>query len=418
MMSKFSSVILGIIAAVIMAPATALELGSSSELHGFVSQAYLYSPDNPYAGTDSLDGSFKFREIGITGFTEVSPEFRLAGQVISRQRDESDDGDLRIDFLLADYLFYSDMGTTAGVRLGRVKNNVGFYNATRDIPSARPGFNVPDSIYFDSLRDSILSTDGINLYGSRLFQGNQLNWEVFAGRKSVESERLEYYIFGRPVSEGEFNDMSLYGLNLNFVPAAQRSLKLGFSLLDSGVDLDNPQSVSNAQMALFAAGPADIAMNAQNYVTGTRVDVLFAILSAQYSYRDWVITAEYMNLFSDLELQIAGVESDRSNTTEAYYLQVEWLPTLATSWFVRYEELYLNKDDRSGGNLLSPNDPYRGFGKGWSLGGKWMFYPRWTVTGQASFNEGTAWLPSYSGIEDYNVSKYWNYYVISLTFQF
>lgn len=418
MMSKFSSMVLGVTAAVIMAPASALDLGSSSELHGFVSQAYLYSPDNPYAGTDSLDGSFKFRELGITGFTEVSPEFRLAGQVISRQRDESDDGDLRIDFLLADYLFHSDMGTTAGIRLGRVKNNVGFYNAIRDIPSARPGFNVPDSIYFDSLRDTILSTDGINLYGSLVLQDNQLSWEFFAGERAIDGEKLEYYLYGLPINEGEFEDVPLIGLNLNFVPAAQRNLKLGLSLVDADIDLDNPMSVSDAQMALFTAGMGDIAVNPQNYVTGTSIDALFAILSVQYSYHDWVITAEYMKLFSDLELQLAGMNTERSSTTEAYYLQVEWLPTLATSWFARYEELYLDNDDRSGSDLLPTNNPYRGFGKGWSLGGKWMFYPRWTVTGQASFNEGTAWLPSYSGIEDESISKYWNYYVISLTFQF
>lgn len=417
-MNKFSLMALGVTAAVVMTPVTALELGSSSELHGFVNQAYLYSPDNPYAGTDSLNGSFKFRELGITGFTEISPEFRLAGQVISRQRDEADDGGARIDFLLADYLFYSDMGATAGVRLGRVKNNVGFYNATRDIPSARPGFNVPDSIYFDSFRDTILSTDGINLYGSALFQDNQLSWEIFAGQKNVDSESLEYYLYGLPVREGEFDDVPLKGLNLIFVPAAQRSFKLGFSLLDADIDLDNPLSVSDAQMALFNAGQADIAVNPQNYVTGTSIDALFAVLSAQYSYRDWIITAEYMNLFSDVELQLAGVDNKISSTTEAYYLQVEWLPTLSTSWFARYEELYLDKDDRSGSKQLSNYNRERGFGKGWSVGGKWMFYPQWTVTGQASFNEGTAWLPSYSGMEDDSISKHWNYYVVSLTFQF
>lgn len=417
-MSNISSIVLGIAAAVLMAPATAVELGDSSEIHGFANQAFLYSPDNPYAGTDSLNGSFKFREFGITGFTEISPEFRLAGQVISRQRDKSDGGDARIDFLLADYLFYSDMGATAGVRVGRVKNTVGFYNATRDIPSARPGFNVPDSIYFDSFRDTILATDGINFYGSGLIRNNQLGWELFAGQKNVDSESLEYYLYGQPVRQGEFDDVALVGLNLNLVPAAQRSLKLGFSLLDLDLDLDNPLSVSDAQTALFTAGPADIVANPQNYVTGFSIDALFAILSAQYSYSDWVITAEYMNLFSDFDLQLAGTDNELSTTTEAYYLQVEWLPTLTTSWFARYEELYLDKDDRSGRNLSSTSNPYRGFGKGWSVGGKWTFYPQWTVTGQASFNEGTAWLPSYRGMENDSISRYWNYYVISLTFQF
>lgn len=417
-MNIISSTALGVATAVVMSSATALELGNSSELHGFVNQAYLYSPDNPYAGTDSLNGSVKFRELGLNGFTELSPEFRLAGQVISRQRDESDDGDIRVDFLLADYLFFSNMGATAGVRVGRVKNNMGFYNAIRDIPSARPGFNVPDSIYFDSFRDTILSTDGISFYGSVLFHDNQLSWEIFAGQKTVDSESIEYYMFGRPVRQGEFDEVPLQGLNLIFVPAAQRSLKLGLSLLNADVDLDNPMSVSDAQMNLAAAGLADIIENPQNYVTGTRVDVLFAVLSAQYSYNDWVVTAEYMNLFSDSELQMAGVDSSVDATTEAYFMQVEWLPTPNASGFVRYEELYLDKHDRSGDNLLSTYNPSRGFGKGWTLGGRWMFYPQWTVTSQVSFNEGTAWLPSYSGIEDSSIRKHWNYYVVSLTFQF
>jgi len=399
------------------APAFALELGDASELHGFVSQAFLYSPDNPYAGTDSLNGSLKFRELGINGFTELSPEFRLAGQVISRQRDEADDGEARIDFLLADYQFYSNRGTTAGVRVGRVKNSLGFYNAIRDIPSARPGFNVPDSIYFDSFRDTLLSADGINLYGSLLFWENQLNWDLVVGRTSLNSERFEYHLYGRPVGQGEFDDVPLRSLNLNFVPAAERNLRFGLSLQDMELNLDDPLSVPEAQTALFT-NPGDVAANPQNYVTRTSIDALFVVLSAQYSYREWVLTAEYLNLFSDSNIQVAGIDDKRETTTEGYYLQVEWLPTATTSWFTRYEELYLDKKDRSGNNFPSDYNPSRGFGKGWSIGGKWMFYPAWTVTGQASFNEGTAWLPSYDGMEDESYRKYWNYYVLSLTYQF
>ncbi len=395
----------------------AIELGESSQIHGFVNQAYLYSPDNPYAGTDANNGSLKFREIGINGFTEFSPDFRLAGQVLSRQQDKADDGDVRVDFLLADYLLFSDQSASLGVRAGRVKNNIGFYNAIRDIPSARPGYNVPDSIYFGAFRDTLLSIDGVNLYGSAFFRDHLLTWELSAGQRNVDSEDFEYFAFGQPLPRGEADKVPLRILNVNLVPSFQRDLRLGMSLVDLEIELEDTLSVAEAQAALMS-NPGDFLANPLNYVTGAEIEGLLAILSAQYSFEDWIVTAEYLNLDSDFTAQFAGMDVLRSSTTEGYYLQLEWLASAQTSWFTRYEELYLDNDDRSGENSATANNQYRGFGKGWTVGGKWLFKTNWSIVGQASFNEGTAWLPSYNGIEDEEIEKYWNYYVLSLNYQF
>ncbi|WP_203300314.1 hypothetical protein [Marinobacter sediminum] len=395
----------------------AIELGESSQIHGFVNQAYLYSPDNPYAGTDANNGSLKFREIGINGFTEFSPDFRLAGQVLSRQQDQADDGDVRIDFLLADYLLFSDQSASLGVRAGRVKNNIGFYNAIRDIPSARPGYNVPDSIYFGAFRDTLLSIDGVNLYGSALFRDNLITWELSAGQRNIDSEDFEYFAFGQPLPRGEAEKVPLRILNVNLVPSFQRDLRLGMSLVDLEIELEDTLSVAEAQAALMS-NPGDFIANPLNYVTGSEIEGLLAILSAQYSFESWIVTAEYLNLDSDLTAQFAGMDVSQSQTTEGYYLQLEWLASAQTSWFTRYEELYLNNDDRSGEGSATANNQYRGFGKGWTVGGKWQFKNDWSIVGQASFNEGTAWLPSYNGIEDEEIEKYWNYYVLSLNYQF
>lgn len=397
---------------------SAVELNETTQIHGFVNQAYLYSPDNPYAGPDAKDGSFKFREIGINGFTEFSPEFRLAGQILSRQRDEADDGEVRIDFLLADLLMLDNPTTTFGLRVGRVKNNIGLYNAIRDIPSALPGYNVPDSIYFDAFRYTILSTDGINFYGSMLLSENRINWELTAGQKSIDTEDFGYSAFGYPLAKGETDDVPLRVFSVSLTPAFERNLRLGFSLLDLKIKLEDTLSIEEAQARLMAAPPGDIFANPHNYVTGSEVEGLFTIWSAQYSHDNWIITAEYSNLRSDFEAEILGNRFTRKPTAEAYYLQLEWLPNARTSWFSRYEELYLDRDDRIGNQAAVDYNPYRGFGKGWTFGGKWRFANQWSVTGQASFNEGTAWLPTYEGIEDEEIEKYWNYYVLSLNFQF
>lgn len=397
---------------------SALELGESSQIHGFINQAFLYSPDNPYAGSDALNGSLKFREVGLNGFTEFSPDFRLAGQILSRKQDQADDGDVRVDFLLADYLILSDQSATFGVRAGRVKNNIGFYNAIRDIPSARPGYNVPDSIYFDAFRDTLLSIDGINLYGSASISDSLITWELSVGERNVDSEDFEYFAFGQRISQGEAGKVPLKILNVNLIPSFQRDLRFGVSLVDLEIELEDTLSIAEAQAALMSAPPGDILTNPQNYVTGAEIEGLLAIFSAQYSFENWIITAEYLNLDSDFDAQFAGIDTSQSQTTEGYYLQLEWLASAQTSWFTRYEELYLNNDDRSGKESSSPNNPYRGFGKGWTVGGKWQFKNNWSVVGQASFNEGTAWLPTYEGIEDEDIEKYWNYYVLSLNYQF
>ncbi len=416
-MNKFTR---GMVALTLTASAqvSAIELGESSQIHGFLNQAFLYSPDNPYAGTDADNGSFKFREIGVNGFTELSPEFRLAGQVLSRQQDEADDGDVRVDFLLADYLVFSNQNASFGVRAGRVKNNIGFYNAIRDIPSARPGYSVPDSIYFDAFRDTLISVDGANVYGSFLFSDNLLTWEVAGGQRNIDLEEFERFAFGQRISEGESDDIPLWLLNLNLVPAFQRDLRLGLSFVDLTIEADDTQSVADAQAALISAPPGDILANPLRYVTDAEFEALITIVSAQYSWNDWIFTGEYLHLGSDFNAEIVGQPSTDSVTTEGWYLQAEWLATASTSWFTRYEELYLDNDDRSGRETARPNNRYRGFGRGWTLGGQWRFAPGWSVIGQASFNEGTAWLPNYEGREDEELQKYWNYYVLSLNYQF
>lgn len=416
-MKKLSQGVL-LVSLAISQHAVAIDLGDSTQIHGFINQSYLYSPDNPYAGTDARNGSLKFREIGLNAFHEISPELRLAGQILSRQQDKADDGDVRVDFLLADYLLFSGQFTSLGVRAGRVKNNIGFYNAIRDIPSARPGFNVPDSIYFPSFRDTLLALDGVNFYGSTVLGDNLITWELAAGRRGIDSEDFEYFTFGSPLTKGEVDDVPIRLLNINLVPAFQRNLRLGLSLVDLEIELEDTQSVSEARSALMNAPPGDLLANPQRYVTGGESDSLFTILSAQYSLQNWIITAEYLNLESDSEVELAGISSSGSNTAEGYYLQLEWLATIRTSWFTRYEEFYRDTDDRSGSGTALDYNPHRGFGKGWTVGGKWMFADSWFVLGQASFNEGTTWLPTFRGIENNQIKKHWNYYVLSLNYQF
>jgi len=397
--------------------AYAMDVNESVQLHGFVSQGYMYSPDNVFAGDNAKDGSFDFREFGLNASWEATPKLRFAGQILSRTMDEASDGSLKVDFLLADYLAYSDETTTFGVRVGRIKNALGLYNSTRDIPSSRPGITVPNAIYFDSFRDVILATDGINLYGSHITDMGLFGFNTYVGSRALEGPTLENYLFGQDV-EGEVKDVDVKMLQLTFKPESEHDLNFGLSLLQVNAKLSGAQSITEAGTNygkdLMVGKPFEY----QNYLTGAEIDSLFALASVQYGYQDWLFTAEYLNIFSEVTYEVLGRKETNRPVTEAFSLQTEWFATPQLHTLIRYEELYLVNNDRDGSTAARPNDTYHGYGKGLTLGAKWLIDESWTVRGEMSVNDGTAWAPVYEGIGDVELKQHWNTYGLQLTYQF
>jgi len=397
--------------------AYALQVNESVKLHGFVSQGYMYSPDNVFAGDDAEDGSFNFREFGLNASWEVTPKLRFAGQILSRTMDETADGALKVDFLLADYLAYSDETSTFGVRVGRIKNALGLYNSIRDIPSSRPGITVPNAIYFDSFRDPILATDGINLYGSHITELGLFDFNAYVGSRKLEGPTMENYLFGQDV-QGDVEDVDLKVLQLTFKPDTEHDLNFGLSLLQVDAKLSDAQSPVEAGTQYFIDSLSGKPFYYQNYLTGADLDSLFALASVQYGYQDWLFTAEYLNIFSEISYEVLGIQETTNPVTEAFSLQAEWFATPQVHTLIRYEELYLVNRDRDGSNSARPNDSYHGYGKGLTLGAKWLIDENWTLRGEMAVNEGTAWVPVYEGIEDVVLKQHWNTYRLQLTYQF
>ncbi len=137
---------------------------TSLQLHGFAAQAVLGTSDNRWFAR--YDGaSFDFTEVGLNASLRPQPWLLLAGQVLARRAGEMYDGTPAIDFALADVSLLSTPRQRAGLRLGRIKNPLGLYNETRDVPFTHPGIFLPQVVYFDKVRNLVLSTDGAMLYG-------------------------------------------------------------------------------------------------------------------------------------------------------------------------------------------------------------------------------------------------------------
>ena len=142
-------------------------LPQTVQIHGFLSQGMTHTSDNNFFGKSDDTVSFDYRELGINGSWRIIPELQISAQVVYRDAGLTDDSNVRLDYALADYSYYSSESTLLGIRAGRVPTPFGFYNDTRDVASTRPGILLPQSIYFDRNRNIAYSADGGYLYGEQ-----------------------------------------------------------------------------------------------------------------------------------------------------------------------------------------------------------------------------------------------------------
>ena len=135
------------------------------QIHGYAAQGFVLSSHNDFFG-DSTDGSFDYYEAGINAVLQVQPNLTFAVQAAVRDAGISDDGAVRLDYAVADYRVLSEATSEAGLRAGKVKNALGFYNETRDVVFTRPSILLP-SVYSDNQnqRSLIFTAPGAQVYG-------------------------------------------------------------------------------------------------------------------------------------------------------------------------------------------------------------------------------------------------------------
>ncbi|MFZ1712642.1 MAG: hypothetical protein WAT53_06210, partial [Nitrosomonas sp.] len=161
-----------VLVAILFLPTTSLadqpvqnESLNSLRINGFLSQGYVKTDQNNFFGKSDGKGSLDFRELGLAASLRPTEKLQLSGQLLWRRAGEGSRRGISIDFGFLDYSFVTRPAGELGIRLGRTKNPLGFYNDTRDVPFTRPSIILPQSIYFDRTRNLALASDGAQLYG-------------------------------------------------------------------------------------------------------------------------------------------------------------------------------------------------------------------------------------------------------------
>ncbi len=340
------------------------------QVHGYAAQGFVLSQHNDFFG-DSTDGSFDYYEAGINAAVQVSPKLLLAAQVAIRDAGISDDGSGRVDYALADYQFVAEAVTQVGLRAGKVKNALGFYNETRDVVFTRPSILLP-GVYADNQnqRSLIFTAPGAQVYG-HTFTGEH-EWS-FSGTVNAE----------RDVRKSD--ERLLVDLGVPF------DLRIGDSW---NVQLMDSFDGGRWQLA-YSHFAGQFRMSTPIELIG-RFDVDIDVFSARYNAERLTVTAEYAIVGNDNVLRFAGAPILRQSIEgDSGYLQVEYRIDPQWTVMTRMDTFYRNRHDRSGREFAAANpgaDRRSQVSHDFTIGVQWRPDEHWGVWAEHHWINGTASL--------------------------
>jgi len=300
------------------------------QFHGFIAQGMIDVDGSDFVNDDgSL--SPKLTEVGINASYQLNSKLRLAGQVVYLNGGNRYAEGVRVDYALLDWSVYESIDWQANVYLGRVKNNHWLYSSSRDIPFARPSIILPQSVYFDGFRDIAVGTDGAAI---KISHNNDrfgdFDFSLSYGTSPISDEQTESLLSEYATGTAE-QDKDLQA-SLYWQPAFS-PWRFGLSLLDA--DFNYKQEGSDEQVDIFS---------------NSDFTFQFYTLNALYEGEQWEFSGEvYKQRFIIDGFYFDDYHAD--NIGRGYYLQTRYKVKSDLSLLLRYEDFYINEDDRDGKKL-------------------------------------------------------------------
>jgi len=385
---------------------------------GFVSQAALYTTDNNYLGHTDDELSFDFREVGAVVAVMPAPNLRLSTQLLSRSAGANDDGSIEVDHAVISYDFINNADWTVGIRAGRLKSVLGWYNETRDVPFTRPGIFLPSSIYAERVRNSYFFQDGALLRGEWRHDLNALSWHAGYHRPRVDRDEI---VDIAPLPNDNVPDTEgkdSWSASLVYDIDGGR-MRFGAFYQESkiDIDLDGDLSVGDFILPEFNGGIALV-----NRKT---------MLSFEYNLERWTFVAERADTHVTADVSsrnplLAPIVSQFAQrfTSPGYYYQLIYRASESWDFFVRYDRFAFDKNDMNGDELAAnPRFNFRGlpafafYSSAYSLGVGLHLDTAWLIRAEWHNVEGNGWLNAADN-DDVEPKKYWDLFAVQLSYRF
>jgi len=142
------------------------------------------------------------------------------------------------------------------------------------------------------------------------------------------------------------------------------------------------------------------------------------LFSAQYNGEKLSLTGEYLHQWYELR-RFGAFLPNRSLVAQSWYVEADYriLPKWQAS--VRYNELYVNKDDKDGSlNALVGLPRHLGFAKDWMASLRWDVSSSWMLRAEFHRIDGTAWLPAADNPDPNLTKRHWNLFALQLSYRF
>lgn len=320
--------------------ALAQEYAATSDLrafqvHGFVSQGFLWTTDNNYLAR-STKGSFEFTEVGINVTKPLTDKLRVGMQLFARDLGPIGNYSPKFDWFYIDYRF----ADWFGIRAGRVKVPFGLYNEINDVDSARTAVLLPQSLYPVTSRDVLLAQTGIELYGrAAIPHTGALEYRVYGGTIFLENTPQP----GSPYEVTDIRVPYLVGGRLMW-EAPVDGLRAGGSVQWLRLETDYLAD-SDVLGPLQMAGVLPADFDGRGSAT---LPAMLWVASLEYAAHDLLLAAEYSRWHLELESSVPELIPETSVLSERMYALASYR---VNGWFqpgAYYSLLYSDVDDRKG----------------------------------------------------------------------
>jgi hypothetical protein len=399
-------------------------------VHGFLSQGYLNSSENNYAGAPTDEGTFAFNEAGLNFTSQPLPGLRVAAQVFARDLGSQGNHRVTLDWAVGDYSYRDWLG----VRVGRIKLPFGLYNTLRDVDMARAEILQPASIYPLSQRDLVAAFNGASAYGRlRLGAVGGLEYEAFGGTQDLD----EVYAVRRFVADGSqaaLPALAAIGMTnttytVNHVQANMEHL-YGLRLLwnspvaglRAGVSFESTRSHITSDVTYSGSlGSAPVPVSIPTHAETQFENPSMCIASLEYQRGGLKLASEYYRDQVDRKTSATGMPGPPVNTGdllhgEAWYLQGSYRLNTHFQGQAYYSVYWPDRNDKDGSRYARQSQEYRAWAKDLALTARADVNAHWLLKLEYHFFDGAATLSTAENPGA--VTRKWGLFVVNTTLYF
>lgn len=360
---------IGIAGLCLSASLHAVDMGGVA-IHGSLSTTASYSPDYNYIGDtkDSLD--LNQNELIVNGTKRFDNGIKIAAQLYAYELAGYED--MTIDFANLDYSFRQEIG----VRVGRNKMPLGFYNEAQDLDQVRVFASLPLNFYGRAARAIGSAYDGASFYGNiPASKAGSLDYQLFAGTMGQLDEELPLMKGIAGATKLDLN--TVYGASLVWNTPVD-GLRVGYTY----------QALPQMDLNV---GPAI-----------TEIDYKAQVVSVEYTRGKWTAAAEYKLTTSTSEVTNFPVPPSTSHENHSY-VQLAYQATdkLGLGVYYAYSDFETT-----------------GVDKDTAFAAAYAIKPWWTVKAEVHLMDGINNLDNAGDANPGATDDTWTYFVFKSTLSF